>query len=101
MVDEGRRVMSARHLDICTKGLSSEQILTLSQTNPGFYVSAVQVFLKTLGKEEIARNEQFLLFPQCFQLVLENFLLFSSNSKLSSANSFNLEECKICRLGKG
>ena len=22
--------------------------------------------LKTLGKEEIARNEQFLLFPQCF-----------------------------------
>ena len=23
--------------------------------------------LKTLGKEEIARYEQFLLFPQCFQ----------------------------------
>ena len=22
---------------------------------------------KTLGKGEIARNEQFLLFPQCFQ----------------------------------
>ena len=21
----------------------------------------------TVGKEEIARNEQFLLFPQCFQ----------------------------------
>ena len=36
-------------------------ILTLSQTGPGFYVLAVQV-LKTLGKGEIARNEQFLLF---------------------------------------
>ena len=25
----------------------------------------------------------------------------SSNSKLSSANSLSLEECKICRLGNG
>ena len=32
---------------------------------------------------------------------LENFLSFSSNLKLSSANSFSLEESKICRLGKG
>ena len=40
--------------------------LTLSQTSPGFYVSVVQVFENTAGKGEIARNEQFLLFPQCF-----------------------------------
>ena len=40
--------------------------LTLSQTSNGFYVSAVQVFENTVGKGEIARNEQFLLFPQCF-----------------------------------
>ena len=66
-------------------------ILTLSQTSPGFYVSAEQV-LKTLGKGEIARNE--------FYTHWENFLPFSSNLKLSSANSFNLEESKICRLGK-
>ena len=40
--------------------------LTLSQTSPGFYVSAENL-LKTLwGKGEIARNQQFLLFPQCF-----------------------------------
>ena len=25
-------------------------------------------FENNVGKEEIARNEQFLLFPQCFQL---------------------------------
>ena len=50
----------------------------------------------TVGKGEIARNEQFLLFPQCF--LLENFLPLSSSLKLSSANSFSLEESKICCL---
>ena len=53
-----------------------------------------------MGKGEIARNEQFLLFPQCFLLVLENFLPFSSNLKLSSASPFSVEESKICCLGK-
>ena len=33
---------------------------------PLFNVSAVQVFENTVGKGEVARNEQFLLFPQCF-----------------------------------
>ena len=57
--------------------------------------------LKTLwGKEEIARQEQFLLFPQRFVIVLENFLPFSSNLKLSSANPFSLVASEICRLGK-
>ena len=37
--------------------------LTLSQTSPGFYVSAEQSFESTVGKGEIAHNEQFLLFP--------------------------------------
>ena len=40
--------------------------LTLSQTSPGSYVSPVQV-LKTLWeKKEIAGDEQFLFFQQCF-----------------------------------
>ena len=52
-----------------------------------------------MGKEEIALNEQFLHFP-VLSTLLENFLLFSLNSKLLSANSFSLEQCKICRLGK-
>ena len=56
--------------------------------------------LKTLGKGEIARSEQFLLFP-VFSALSEDFLPFSLNSKLSSANSFSLEESKICCLGKG
>ena len=47
----------------------------------------------TVGKGEIVRN--------VFSTRLENFMPFSSNSELSSANSFRLEESKICRLGKG
>ena len=57
-------------------------------------------FQNTVGKGEIAHNEQFLLFPQCFLPFLEDLLPFSSNLKLSSANSFSLEESEICRLGK-
>ena len=34
-----------------------------------------------MGKGEIAQNEQFLLFPQCFLPVFENFVPFPSNSK--------------------
>ena len=48
------------------KNLHNVKTLTPSQTSPGFYVSAVKVFENTVGKGEIARNEQFLLFPQCF-----------------------------------
>ena len=47
-------------------------ILTLSQKSLGFYVSAVQVFRKHCGKGEIACNEPFLLFPQCFGKGLRN-----------------------------
>ena len=57
-------------------------------------------FENTVGKGEIARKEQFLLFP-VFSTRFDNFLPFSSNLKLSSANSFGLEESKICRLVMG
>ena len=50
--------------------------LTLSQTSPGFYMSAVQVFLNTVGKGEIPRDEQFPLFPQCFLSILRTFCHF-------------------------
>ena len=52
-------------------------------------------FENTVGKGEIAP------FPTVFSNHLENFLPFSSHMKLSSANSLNLEESKICRLRKG
>ena len=59
-------------LEVCNvsnyKKLSSSRFraLTLSQTSPGFLRVCSTSVLKTLGKGEIARNEQFLLFPQCF-----------------------------------
>ena len=63
---------------------------------PWFLCVRSKSLLKTiLGKGEIARNEQFHLFLQCFLTLLENFRLFSSNLKLS------FEGSKICRLGKG
>ena len=57
-------------------------------------------FENTVGKGEIAHNEQFLLFP-VFSTLLENCTPFYSNLKLSSANVFSLEESNVCRLGKG
>ena len=69
--------------------------LTLSQTSPGFYVSAVRSFENTVGKGAISP------FPRVFSTCLVNILLFSSNLKLLSANSFNLEESIICCLGEG
>ena len=38
-------------------------------------------------------------FSTVFSTNFQNFLPFSSNLKLSSANSFRLEESKICRRG--
>ena len=50
-------------------------------------------FENTWGKGEI-------LLPTVLPSVLEKFPSFSSNLHLLSPNSFSLEECKICRLGK-
>ena len=47
--------------------------LILSQIRPGFYMSAIQVFENTVGKGEIACNEQFLFFLQCFLPVWRTF----------------------------
>ena len=61
--------------------------LTLSQTSPAFFMYLQCKSLEnTVGKGEIACNE--------------NFLPFTSNLKLSSAKSFDLEESKICCSGK-
>ena len=58
-------------------------------------MSAVQAFENTVGKGEIARKEQFLLFPTVFPTLSENSLPFSSNLKLSSANAFSPKSLKF------
>ena len=69
---------------------------TLSQTS---HCLQYKSFQNTVGKGEIARYEQFLLFQQSFLPIRELSTIFLSNLKLSSANSFSLEYSKICRLG--
>ena len=79
---------------------SLNRCLTHSHTMTPFDAPGKHSFENTVGKGEIAHNEQFLLFPQCF-LPIWITLSFSSNLKLSSANSFSLEESKICCLVMG
>ena len=52
--------------------------LTLSPfpNKPVFTYQQYKSFENTVGKGEIARNEQFLLFPQCFQSFLTIFCHF-------------------------
>ena len=80
---------------------------TCNQTDPSFnpfpnkiwflLVCSTYLLKKNVGKGKIAPSEQFFLFPQSFSTRLDNFLAFSTNLKLSSVNSFTLEESKICR----
>ena len=75
-----------------------ELLSTLVQTNPGFYASAVQSFENTVGKGEIARNEQFLFFPQCFFYPYGELSVLSIKSEIVVCKLFSLEESKICPL---
>ena len=88
------------HITYACPLLSNVWILTLSQTNHYFYVSAVQVFWKHCGKRKNCSERATSPFPIVFSTHW-NFLPFLSILELSSPNSFwSLEQSKICRLGK-
>ena len=58
-------------------------------------------FENIVGKEEIARNEQFLLFPQCFllnQIIVTPFVHIFDIISLFTAE---MEKPKIGISGKG
>ena len=57
-------------------------------------------FEKIVGKEEIALNKQFLLFPQCFlnQKIVSPFVRIYDITSLFAAE---LEEHRIGMWGKG
>ena len=57
--------------------------------------------LKTLWEKDNLLVRAIYPFPTVFSIRLDNFLPWSSSLKISSANSFSLDESKICRLGKG
>ena len=58
-------------------------------------------FENILGKEEIARNEQFLLFPKCFLLNQKIVSPFVNIYDIISLFAAELEEPKIGMRGKG
>ena len=82
-------------LDLTNLEAVSYDILTLSQTRTDFYLSEVQVFLKHYEKKGNCSSRAISPFPSVLFTHLDNFLLFSSNFKLLSADSFSLEESKI------
>ena len=57
-------------------------------------------FENTVGKGEIAGNEQFLLFHSIFYPFWELSAIFFTNIKLLSAKSFSLEDSKIYCLDR-
>ena len=56
--------------------------------------------LKTLGKKMLLVRSNFFFSNSISIGIWVNFLPFSSNLKLSSANSFSIGLSKVCRLGK-
>ena len=58
-------------------------------------------FENIVGKEEIARNEQFLLFPQCFLLNQKIVSPFVNNYDIISLFAAEFEESEIGMWGKG
>ena len=79
----------------------AEKIFNSFPNKPWFLHVCSTSLLKTLGKGEIARKEQFLLFPWCFIPIWRTFSNCYQNLKSLSAKSSSLEESKICRLEKG
>ena len=73
-------------------------ILTHSHTMTPFHAPGKQAFWKHCGKRRNCSERAISPFPTVFSTRVDNFLPFTSNMKLSSANSFSLEESKICRL---
>ena len=55
-----------------------------------------QTAFENMGKEEIARNEQFLLFPQCFLLNQKMVSPFVNIFDITSLFAAKLEEPKTC-----
>ena len=75
-------------------------LLTLSQTNPGFYVSAVQVLKRLWEKEKLLMTSNYSFSYSVFYPFGEPSITLIRFEIVFSANPFNLEASKICHFGK-
>ena len=75
--------------------ISVTKTLTIYSIDTHFNPSATDSFWKRCGKEEIAHNEQFLLFPQCFLLNQKLVFPFVNICNIISLFAAEFEEPKI------
>ena len=76
--------------------MASRLVLTLYSIDAHFDASTTPTaFENIVGKEEIARDEQFLLFPQCFLLSQNTVSPFVNIFDIISLFAAELEEPKI------
>ena len=78
-----------------------EYILSLYSIDTHFDTPTIDSFENIVGKREIARNEQFLLFPQCFPLNKINVFPFVHIFSIISLFAAEFEDPKIGIEGKG
>ena len=86
--DRGLSCLNQKYLQTHGK-LDMTQMVNLSQTSP---------VENTVGKGEIARNEQFLLFPTCYLPVLRIFCHFYQilNCRLQTLSVWKSLKFVIC-----
>ena len=94
------------HLFCCLQVLSFWTSLQFCRLVNLFPNKPVEFICKRCGRRRNCLLQKLLImsnfsFPTMFSIGLKTFLSFSSNLILSSANSFSVEESKICCLGKG
>ena len=99
---QGGRKRSGRSVHARTKFSADKKKLPFNPfpNNPWVLCVSSTSLLKALWKRRNCSLRAISFFPTVFSTRLGNFSPFPSNLKLSSANSFSLEESKICCLGK-
>ena len=92
-------VIWVRTFCLCTFFCNVQRVNSLiikTFQNKSWYLRVCSTSLEnTVRKGEIARNKQFLLFPQCFLPVCRIFFPFLSNLKVSSAISVSFAQSKF------
>ena len=79
---------------------SKIHVLTLSQTKPCCYISAVSLLETLWEKEKLLLMSNFSFSSSVVYSCGELSAVFIKHESVS-ANSFSLEESTSCRLGKG
>ena len=76
-------------------------VLPRSHTMTHFDAPGKQAFWEHCWKRRNCLLRAISPLPTVFSIHLKNFMLFSSNLRLSSADCFNLDQSEICRLVMG